>query len=75
MVNKNNKREPQLTLNSAKQRLVFYFAQMLLKEVLTSHQLIGLSNMTHPMIQKIISIESVVLPEELTARVEPSYSS
>lgn len=74
MVNRNNRREHQLTLSSAKLRKVFSSAQMSLKEVLISLKSIGLSSMIPQMIQMTISIESVVQAEGPKAGAKPFSS-
>ena len=74
MASRNNKRELQLTLNSARPRLEFFFALMLLREALTSPTLIGLFNLTLQMIPMIIFIELEELLEELLAQVVHFFS-
>ena len=75
MVNKNNRKELQLTSNSARQIKAFYSVQMLLREVSTSPRLIGSFSLIPLMIQMITFIELVEQEEDLKVAVRPSYSS
>jgi hypothetical protein len=74
MESKSNRRELQLISNSVKLRLESYYVQMLPKEALISLKLTGLFNSTLPMIPKIIFIELVVPPVELTVKAAPFSS-
>lgn len=62
-------------MSFAKLKLGYYFALMLLKEVLTSPKLTGLSNSTLPMIQMITSTELEELEEAKKVVDVHSFSS
>lgn len=62
-------------MSFAKLKLGYYFALMLLKEVLTSPKLTGLSNLTLPMIQMITSTELEELEEAKKVVDVHSFSS
>lgn len=62
-------------MSFAKLKLGYYFALMLLKEVLTSPKLTGLYNLTLPMIQMITSTELEELEEAKKVVDVHSFSS